>query len=51
LKPTAALRAPRPTPMAPTTKNSIEELNLILNNFEENLIVNDPEVGAIPQVI
>jgi len=37
--------------MAPTTKNSIEELNLILNNFEENLIVNDPEVGAIPQVI
>jgi len=31
----SALRTPRPTPMAPTTTNTKEGLNFILNNFEE----------------
>ena len=45
----SALRTPRPTPMAPTTTNTKEGLNFILNNFEENLILNDPEVVIIPR--
>jgi len=35
--------------MAPTTTNTKEGLNFILNNFEENLILNDPEVVIIPR--
>jgi len=39
----SALRTPRPTPTTPAPMNQKEELNFMLNDFEENLIMNEKD--------